>query len=90
MLRKIKKQSICFMMLAAAAMPFLTPACASAHGHHHSSTHYSVCTKKNCTKTGTHKHHGIKYSGHYAVCTKANCTKTGTHKHHGVTYCGHD
>lgn len=89
MLVKVKRQLICFVMMAAVAISFCMPVSASAHGHHSSSCHYTVCTKKNCTKTGTHKHHGVTYAGHYAACTRKNCTKTGTHRHHGVTYAGH-
>lgn len=65
--------------LAAVCMVGLMPMTAMAHGGHHgysgtaSSTGYRLCTVKNCTKTGIHKHNGVYCAPH---------SSTDGHKYH--------
>lgn len=95
---RIKKIAILFVAIALCMTALSTTAFAASHhgGGNAKAASYSVCPRKNCTKTAIHKHKGKKYKAHYkgdghryhktSVCPRKNCTKTCPHKHNGTRY----
>lgn len=61
------KKTFAVLTLCAALGATLLPTMASAHrSHYKSNKAHAACTISNCTKTSTHRHHGVTYSGHYS------------------------
>lgn len=68
---KIKKLIAAFAVCALIGSA-MTPIAVSAHSHgggHHSKTSsdYSVCTRKDCHKSGNHSHKGTSYQSRCAA-----------------------